>query len=97
MKPCDRCGTALPNGAKQCEQCGAEQKTMTVKPFSPEDLPPPEPAPKSEEFFSFFLLQAGILAIPVFLGFIGHYFFGKDGAIIGVMIGASPWFIARLS
>lgn len=83
MKPCTECGEALPNNAKQCEKCGAEQSDVLVKETSKtEPLPPGSGEHKRGSFLSgiFFWL-------PFALGAIGGCFFGLPGLVAGITIG----------
>jgi len=78
---------------RQCEKCGAEQMDMSVKPFMISGALPPEPVSQKEEIFGA-ILEFALWLLPVALGLIGHHFFGNPGAIIGVLIGMSPWLLA---
>ena len=70
-----------------------KQKEMSVKPFTNTDVPAPEPLSKGEETFE---LAANIIlfACPFTLGLAGHYYFGPNGAVVGILIGCSPWIFA---
>ena len=76
MKPCQHCGSALPNGAISCLKCGKPWEDRVHASGSPK-------APEDKRCYTLWLDIALIIILTAF----GYYFLGGLGALGGAGLG----------